>query len=98
MLHNDRGLADQLPELVRLQPWVALQVVQEGRRVRVVVGIGLLYPEELAPDGGFATARGAADAWFAGAVGGGGAEGAVGSILEAKGVQRGTAVAGTAGG
>lgn len=41
MLNNDCGICNQGPEFVRLETWVALQVVEEGLFIGVVVRIWL---------------------------------------------------------
>ena len=49
MLHNDRTIRNQRPELVRLQARIALQMVQERLLVGVIVGVALLHPQQLLP-------------------------------------------------
>ena len=41
MLNNDRGIRNQGPEFIRLETRVALQVVEEGLFIGVVVWIWL---------------------------------------------------------
>ena len=61
MLHDNRTIGYQRPEFIRLQARVALQVVQKGFFVCVVVGIALLHPQELLP-GSMASPTAAASA------------------------------------
>lgn len=49
MLDDDRTIRNQRPKLIRLQARIALQMVQKCLLVRVVVGVALLYPQELLP-------------------------------------------------
>lgn len=49
VLKDDGGIGDEGPKVVGLQAGVSLEVLQEGDLIGVVVGVGLLHPEELLP-------------------------------------------------
>ena len=63
MLHDNRTIRNQRPELIRLQPRIALQMVQERLLIGVIIGIALLHPQELLP-GSMAASTAAASATF----------------------------------
>lgn len=45
MLYDDCAVGDEWPKLVRPQPGVALEVVQEGLLICIVVRVVLFHPQ-----------------------------------------------------